>query len=180
MPGFLERLVTSSIVVGGLLVGAVVVELTASSCASAPAAAQSSASPQEAELCIGEGCGQPWCAQRGVVTPQLFICPGGTEDAALEFKKAAALDTHWLVASPDDAGGDDDDDLTFSTDTTADVLVLGAGGIVTVGDVLALTPRATAPTPIDGMVYYDSTGSDAVCARVNGSWVVLGGAGSCA
>ena len=175
-----DRIVTSFLVVFGLLGGAILVELVASSCASAPAAAQSSAPAREDELCIGEGCGQRWCGQRGVSTPQVFICPGGTEDAALEFKKAADLDTHWLISSPDDAGGDDDDDLTFSTDTTADVLVLGAGGIVTVGDVLALTPRATAPTPIDGMVYYDSTGSDAVCARVNGSWVVLGGAGSCA
>ena len=169
------KLILIGAVVAGVLVGTVIVELTA------PAAAQSSALPQEVELCIGAGCGQLWCAQRGVSTPQVFICPGGAEDAALEFKKAAALDTHWLIASPDDAGGDDDDDLTFSTDTTADVLVLGAGGVVTVGDVLALTPRASAPgSPVDGMVYYDSTGSGAFCGRANGSWVVLGGGGSCA
>jgi len=175
---FIDKLADIVLIIAGLLGGAIALQLIAS-CATAPAAAQTR-SVQEADLCLGGGCGQPWCTQRGVKTPQLFLCGEG-EDLALEFKKETALDTHWVVASPDDAGGDNDDDLTFGTDTLADVLVLGAAGVVTVGDVLAMVPRATAPgSPTDGMVYYDSTGSDAVCARINGSWVVLGGGGSCA
>ena len=45
---------------------------------------------------------------------------------------------------------------------------------------IILNGVATAPSTSDGTIYYDTTGSHALCARVNGAWTVLAGAGSCA
>jgi hypothetical protein len=46
---------------------------------------------------------------------------------------------------------------------------------------LALQGQATAPTVslANGMIYYDSTAPGALCSRINGAWVVIGGGGTC-
>ena len=47
-------------------------------------------------------------------------------------------------------------------------------------DVMRLEPRATAPaSPASGDIYVDSTGNQAFCIYLNGSWLTAAGSGSC-
>lgn len=49
-----------------------------------------------------------------------------------------------------------------------------------VDDVMRLEPRSSAPSSAaNGDIYYDSSSSDALCVRLNGSWTKVAGGGSC-
>lgn len=52
--------------------------------------------------------------------------------------------------------------------------------VVTINSILQLQGRSGAPSsPVNGMIYYDSDTTGALCVRLNGGWVVAAGTGSC-